>query len=602
MSRAAWSTGTTRRPSCAHFQQGSITAYSPSRRRRRRACSRGTAPPSPPLAFSRRAGHQLSGSQSNDEQNVDGDYTYQGTYSGDAYYRSGNVYVYSVTGSNYRVGSPLGSNAPYWKGATGSGGQPVGASNFKVRHRSGSYTRRASTQITCSAATPPPPPAAPPPPSPSPPPPSPPPPAAATVATAHAAAGSAVLLGAHCMIAAMKMGLALGNSQYDFAGNYGTKGCYYYETGSAYFGRGGTEAEMSAPPSGSQIRLPCLADGHGFYGGTGTANLNCNQICYQGGQGCDGGAEFHTYDWWQYVDDTLKQSELFKAMGYTFNQYTIAETNTFKYELSNGRPRYPNNDNRVYSCTDKSTLFENVCWCTDPIGVPPPSPPPPPPPPPSPPPPPAPPPPPPPTPPPPSPPPPAPASLAAAAHAAAAHAAAAHAAAAQPAAAQSAAAVATAEPTATRAAAALPPPRGFYGSALGENCNSVCTKVGHFCHSGAFTELNWPDLANSQEEMADLMVSTFPLITCNSFEASTDADTSQPFALYGVCNYLSDALIATGSYNCNASLHVDSRNICYCGNDAILSPPPPSLPPEAQPGRRRAAGAAAPCRPTSKSS
>ena len=134
---------------------------------------------------------------------------------------------------------------------------------------------------------------------------------------------------------------------------------------------------MSAPASGSQIRLPCLADGHGFYGGTGTANLNCNQICYQAGQGCDGGAEFHTYDWWQYVDDTLKQSELFKAMGYTFNQYTIAETDTFKYELSNGRPRYPNNDNRVYSCTDKSALFENVCWCTDPIGVPPPSPPPP---------------------------------------------------------------------------------------------------------------------------------------------------------------------------------------------------------------------------------
>ena len=51
-----------------------------------------------------------------------------------------------------------------------------------------------------------------------------------------------------CRDAANSLGLDLGDNEYDFAGNYSTKGCYAYNNGkyegSAYYGYGGTTEQM----------------------------------------------------------------------------------------------------------------------------------------------------------------------------------------------------------------------------------------------------------------------------------------------------------------------------------------------------------------------
>ena len=64
-----------------------------------------------------------------------------------------------------------------------------------------------------------------------------------------------------CSTAATSMGLQLGGNGYAFAGNYGSKGCYYYPSGSygnmAYFGAGGTVEQMATALSGSKARVPC---------------------------------------------------------------------------------------------------------------------------------------------------------------------------------------------------------------------------------------------------------------------------------------------------------------------------------------------------------
>jgi len=65
-----------------------------------------------------------------------------------------------------------------------------------------------------------------------------------------------------CASAAEAMGLELGGVGHDFAGDFHTKGCYSYSSGSdyeghAYFGTGGTAADMAAEPSGAQFRIVC---------------------------------------------------------------------------------------------------------------------------------------------------------------------------------------------------------------------------------------------------------------------------------------------------------------------------------------------------------
>ena len=64
-----------------------------------------------------------------------------------------------------------------------------------------------------------------------------------------------------CAAAADAQGLQQGGAGYGFAGPYGTKGCYSYNSGKykgmAYFGRGGTESEMAAVPAPPKYRIPC---------------------------------------------------------------------------------------------------------------------------------------------------------------------------------------------------------------------------------------------------------------------------------------------------------------------------------------------------------
>jgi len=61
-------------------------------------------------------------------------------------------------------------------------------------------------------------------------------------------------------IIANSHGLKLGGNGYAFAGNYGTKGLYYYKSGRyagmAFFGLGGSRSDQKAGVSGGKFRLP----------------------------------------------------------------------------------------------------------------------------------------------------------------------------------------------------------------------------------------------------------------------------------------------------------------------------------------------------------
>lgn len=93
----------------------------------------GWPPPSPPMLYSLSCVQlTVSGSQSNDQADVDGVYTYGGSYNGHPYYASGSFFIY-VSNDKWRVGSPLGAGGPFWKGASSGSHEANGASNFKVR-------------------------------------------------------------------------------------------------------------------------------------------------------------------------------------------------------------------------------------------------------------------------------------------------------------------------------------------------------------------------------------------------------------------------------------------------------------------------------------
>ena len=68
-----------------------------------------------------------------------------------------------------------------------------------------------------------------------------------------------------CAAAAQAKGLILGGNGYAFAGSYGTKGCYSYESGKyqgmAYFGTGGTETAMRATPAKPKYRIETSCEG-----------------------------------------------------------------------------------------------------------------------------------------------------------------------------------------------------------------------------------------------------------------------------------------------------------------------------------------------------
>ena len=53
------------------------------------------------------------------------------------------------------------------------------------------------------------------------------------------------------------MGLSLGGGGFAFAGDYSSKGCYTYASGTyaqyAYYGTGGTDADMSTTDLGNDI-------------------------------------------------------------------------------------------------------------------------------------------------------------------------------------------------------------------------------------------------------------------------------------------------------------------------------------------------------------
>merc|ERR1711970_213613 len=55
-----------------------------------------------------------------------------------------------------------------------------------------------------------------------------------------------------------KLGIARGGKGYDFLGNWGTKGCYAYKSGTyvnhAYYGTGGTSEQVKAKVSGTKFR------------------------------------------------------------------------------------------------------------------------------------------------------------------------------------------------------------------------------------------------------------------------------------------------------------------------------------------------------------
>ena len=68
-----------------------------------------------------------------------------------------------------------------------------------------------------------------------------------------------------CAAAAVAQGLALGGAGYDFTGPFATKGCYSYESGKyqgmAYFGTGGSPAQMEAAPAAPKYRISCGGGG-----------------------------------------------------------------------------------------------------------------------------------------------------------------------------------------------------------------------------------------------------------------------------------------------------------------------------------------------------
>ena len=61
-----------------------------------------------------------------------------------------------------------------------------------------------------------------------------------------------------CEAAANSLGLEKGYGNYNFAGSYGTKGCYAYETGNyagvAFYGTGGSEDNMKVELNDPQYR------------------------------------------------------------------------------------------------------------------------------------------------------------------------------------------------------------------------------------------------------------------------------------------------------------------------------------------------------------
>ena len=70
---------------------------------------------------------------------------------------------------------------------------------------------------------------------------------------------------ADCKTAAKAKGLKLGGKGYAFSGGYGTKGCYAYKggkyNGRAYFGTGGSKAQMAAKLRAPKYRIS-LASGN----------------------------------------------------------------------------------------------------------------------------------------------------------------------------------------------------------------------------------------------------------------------------------------------------------------------------------------------------
>ena len=80
-------------------------------------------------------------------------------------------------------------------------------------------------------------------------------------------ADSTCLTPKECGATASALGLQLSGNGYAFAGNYGTKGCYAYSSGGyagmAFFGTGGTEAQMATALTGSKYRPLCeIANTH----------------------------------------------------------------------------------------------------------------------------------------------------------------------------------------------------------------------------------------------------------------------------------------------------------------------------------------------------
>ena len=63
-----------------------------------------------------------------------------------------------------------------------------------------------------------------------------------------------------CSSVAVAAGVELGGVGYDFAGDYGNKGCYFYThgvyAGHAYFGTGGSDAQMQEGAKGDAERFP----------------------------------------------------------------------------------------------------------------------------------------------------------------------------------------------------------------------------------------------------------------------------------------------------------------------------------------------------------
>ena len=75
-----------------------------------------------------------------------------------------------------------------------------------------------------------------------------------------------------CRDAINTLGLQQGGNGYSFSGNFGTKGCYAYESGSfanlAFYGTGGTEDQMKqalASPKYRPIGHDCNTQGNFHY-------------------------------------------------------------------------------------------------------------------------------------------------------------------------------------------------------------------------------------------------------------------------------------------------------------------------------------------------